>query len=100
MGSAVYFSRRVFTENLRQKRRHFKPPSAPLCVFELGHICVQRDRALKPAHKRTTVLEPCNNSGKEGLFFSGSVPSFHSELTLNCLVYSTKRLLSALTVLS
>lgn len=35
MGSAVYFSRRVFTENLRQKRRHFKPPSTRLCVLEL-----------------------------------------------------------------
>lgn len=34
------------------------------------------------AHKRATVLEPGNNSGKEGaFFFLGSVPSFHTEVT-------------------
>lgn len=91
MGSAVYFSRRVFTENLKQKRRHFKPPSCE--EFELRHACVQRGRAPNPAHKCTTVLEPCNNSRKEG-FLSGP------EVTANCLVYSTKPLFSALAVLS
>lgn len=61
MGSAVYFSRRVLTENLEEKQ---KGDVSNLLVRVHACVCVR----VFDVHTCATVLEPGNNSGKEAVF--------------------------------
>lgn len=75
MGSAVYFSRRVFTENLEYKRRPFKDPTAHTCVR------VRAKRSNAPVHKppRTNVLlylNPATIAGRRVFLFG--IPAIFS----------------------
>lgn len=84
MGSAVYFSRRVFTENLEQ--RHTEEEGFRKATFLVFSALHERGGSgfsvLYPADKCPTVSEPGDNSGEEDFFpFLGTTPSYHTEVT-------------------
>lgn len=90
IGSAVYFSRRVFTENLKQKHTEKEELQKPNTMQWIKHYftilhtnvkdlnfllvvcCTSRWNAAvycTQADKCTTVFKSCNNSGEAGFFF-------------------------------
>lgn len=68
MGSAVYFSRRVLTENLKQKQTGRE--TFQTCFCARARVSIQRGCAPTPPHTNVRLyLNPATIAGRRVLFF-------------------------------